>query len=72
MTASRCGPTGPGSFLVRIHFTRYWTITEGSGCIARGPEGFTELTARRAGAVTVAARFSLARALESGSGCSQP
>jgi hypothetical protein len=59
-----------GSFMVRIHFTRYWTITEGSGCIARGPEGFTELTARKAGAVTVAARFSLARAFESGSGCS--
>ena len=59
-----------GSFLVRIHFTRYWTITAGSGCIARGPEGFTELTARKAGPVTVATRFSLARALESGSGCS--
>jgi hypothetical protein len=59
-----------GSFMVRVHFTRYWTITKGSGCIARGQEGFTELTARRAGAVTVAARFSLARALESGSGCS--
>ena len=61
-----------GSFLVRIHFTRYWTITDGSGCVARGPEGFTELTVGRPGVVTVAARFSLARALQSGSGCSQP
>jgi hypothetical protein len=59
-----------GSFLVRIHFTRYWTITAGSGCIARGPEGFTEVKAGGAGAVTVAARFSLSRAFETGSGCS--
>ena len=60
----------PGSFLVRIHYTRYWAVTAGSGCTARGPEGFTEVTTKAAGPITVAARFSLARAFESGGSCS--
>ncbi len=58
-----------GSFLVRIHFTRYWTLTAGSGCVERGPEGFTDVTARRAGIIRVAARFSLGRAFSSGGAC---
>ncbi len=58
-----------GGFLVRIHFTRYWTITAGSGCVERGPEGFTGVFARRAGDVRVAARFSLGRAFGAGGTC---
>jgi hypothetical protein len=52
-----------GRFEVRLRYTRYWTVTRGAGCVARAPGGWTEVTARRAGAVTVAARFSLGRAL---------
>jgi hypothetical protein len=52
--------THPGSVVVRVHFTPYWAITEGSGCIA--PDGqFTRLTLSRAGAVRVGVRFSLTR-----------
>jgi hypothetical protein len=58
-----------GSFLVRIHFTRYWTLTAGAGCVERGPEGFTDVTARSPGTIRVAALFSLGRALSSGGSC---
>ncbi|HUE29198.1 MAG TPA: hypothetical protein VMP89_20655 [Solirubrobacteraceae bacterium] len=50
----------PGDVLVRVHFTPYWAITEGSGCVA--PAGqFTRLTLRRAGPVRVTISFSLGR-----------
>jgi hypothetical protein len=52
-----------GRFLVRVRYTRYWSVTAGAACVGRAPEGWTEVTARRAGTVSVAARFSLGRAL---------
>ncbi len=58
-----------GTFLVRVHSTRYWTLTEGAGCVGGGPEGFTEVRVSAPGPVRVAARFSLARAFGSGSSC---
>ena len=59
-----------GSFLVRVRYTRYWTVSGGRGCVARAPGGWTRVSLRSAGEATVAARFSLARALGSESGCS--
>jgi hypothetical protein len=53
----------PGRFLVHIHYTRYWIITAGSGCVAEASGGWTAVTTSAAGEVRVAARFSLARAL---------
>ena len=58
-----------GTLLIRIHFTPYWTITAGRGCVGRGPEGFTDVRAAGAGPIVVAARFSLARAFGSGPSC---
>jgi hypothetical protein len=55
--------TAPGSLLVRVHYTRYWTVTHGAGRVTRAPGGWTLVTARHAGAIDVAARFSLGRAL---------
>ena len=57
-----------GHFLVRVHFTRYWTVTRGSACVARAPGDWTAVNVHAPGAVVVAARFSLARALGLG-GC---
>jgi hypothetical protein len=57
-----------GSFVVRVHYTRYWTVTRGAACVGRAPGGWTAVTVHRAGAVRVAARFSLARALGLGGG----
>jgi hypothetical protein len=52
--------TGP--VLVRVHWTRYWRVTAGPGCVApRGP--WTVLDARRTGRFVLRARFSFARLL---------
>ncbi len=52
---------GPGSVLVRVHWSPYWSLSGGSGCLA--PDGaFTRLTVRRAEKVRIVTRFSLARA----------
>jgi hypothetical protein len=53
----------PGRFLVRVRFTPFWTLTAGSGHVARAPGGWTYVTADARGELRVAARFSLARAL---------
>ena len=57
-----------GSFVVRVRYTRYWTVTAGAACVARAPGGWTEVLARRAGTVRVAASFSIERALGLGGG----
>jgi hypothetical protein len=50
----------PGTAFVRVHYTPYWALTEGAGCVE--PDGaLTRLTLRRAGTVRLAIRFSLAR-----------
>lgn len=50
----------PGTVLIRIRFTPYWELTEGSGCVA--PAGaYTRLTLRRAGAVALTMEFALGR-----------
>ena len=59
-----------GISLVRVRYTRYWTPTAGAACVSEGAGGWTEVTARRAGPVSVAARFSLRRALGLNGGCS--
>jgi hypothetical protein len=58
-----------GTFLLRVHDTRYWTVTAGHGCVGGGPEGFTQLRISAPGAVTVRARFSLSHAFGSGAAC---
>jgi hypothetical protein len=61
-----------GSFLVRVHFSPYWTLAKGDGCVGPAPGGWTAVTLRRAGSATVEASFSLSRALEGGGSCSSP
>jgi hypothetical protein len=63
--------SSPGSFLVRVHFTRYWTLARGDGCVGAAPGGWTYVTVRAPGTVVVVARFSLARALGLGGSCSR-
>jgi hypothetical protein len=57
-----------GDFVVRVHYTRYWTLAYGAGCVAPAPGGWTRVFARRPGRLLVQARFSLSRAFgETGS-----
>jgi hypothetical protein len=59
----------PGRFVVRVRFTRYWTLTRGAGCVARAPGGWTAVSLRAPGTAVIAARFSLARAFGAASSC---
>jgi hypothetical protein len=53
--------TEPGSFLVRVSFTPYWSIAGGSGCIVRDGE-WTLVRASGPGIFRVGADFSISRA----------
>lgn len=57
------GVLAPGRIRVRATYTPYWTITRGEGCVERGVDGLTEVTAEAAGTLRVEARLSLAGAL---------
>jgi hypothetical protein len=59
-----------GTFTVRVHFTPYWAIALGNGCVRRAPGDWTELQARTAGSFHVVIDFSLARVLDRGPRCS--
>ncbi|HTA12700.1 MAG TPA: hypothetical protein VK765_04695 [Solirubrobacteraceae bacterium] len=58
-----------GRFVVRVHFTRFWTLTRGAGCVAPAPGGWTRVSVRAPGPVVVSARFSLGRVFSSGGSC---
>lgn len=59
-----------GRSIMRVHYTRYWTVTSGEACVAPASGGWTAVTAGGPGFVTVKARFSLSRALGLGGACS--
>jgi hypothetical protein len=48
-----------GWFLVRVHYTPYWSVIAGSASIARAGDDWTEVYAWRAGTIAVDAEFSL-------------
>jgi hypothetical protein len=58
-----------GSYVVRVRYTRYWSIVRGSGCVGRAPGGWTRVVARDARPLLVRTSFSLSRALGLGAGC---
>jgi hypothetical protein len=60
----------PGSYLVRIHYTPYWTVTSGNACVARDGDR-TRLEVRRPGTVEVDAQFSVGGLLRRDSECSE-
>jgi hypothetical protein len=62
--------SAPGSFVVRVRYTPYWTITSGAGCVSRALGGWTRVDASTRGRVLVRASFSLSRAFSSGRSCS--
>jgi hypothetical protein len=64
LTASR-----PGLVDLRVHFTPYWRITTGHGCVGEGPGGWTRLRVRRPGPVVVEASFALGRVRASAPRC---
>jgi hypothetical protein len=59
----------PGNYVARVHWTPYWALAEGSGCVARAPGDWTQVRARRAGTMRVVIRFSLGRVFSRGPRC---
>lgn len=59
----------PGSYTVRVHFTRYWALSGGHGCVAKGPDDWTRIQARAAGELRVVIRFSLGRIFSNSPRC---
>lgn len=57
----------PGSFLVRVSFTPYWSIARGSGCILHRGD-WTLARANRPGVFRVSADFSVGRAWKAATG----
>jgi len=61
--------SAPGSSIVRVHFTSYWKLAGGNGCVSRAPGDWTRVQARAAGTLHVVIGFSLARIFEHGPRC---
>jgi hypothetical protein len=59
----------PGTFVVRVRFTPYWTLLAGRGCVQRGPEGWTQVQARAPGTLRIGIGFSLVRVFDHGPRC---
>ncbi|MEX1220298.1 MAG: hypothetical protein WEB05_07905 [Solirubrobacterales bacterium] len=59
----------PGTYLVRIRATPYWTVESGSGCVGRRKDGWTEVSTTTPGTVEVRARFSPVARFRDGSNC---
>jgi hypothetical protein len=58
-----------GAFTVRLHFTPYWALATGRGCLARAPGDWTEVRASGAGSYRVVISFSLSRVFSHGPRC---
>jgi hypothetical protein len=59
----------PGSYTLRVHFTPYWALTAGVGCVARAAGDWTRVTATHPGRFVLGVRFSLARVFSHGPRC---
>lgn len=58
-----------GSYVVRVHFTSYWGLASGGGCVRRAPGEWTTVQTRAPGSVRVSIDFSLARVFDDGPRC---
>ena len=58
-----------GTTLVRVHWTPYWTVAGGSGCVSEAPDGYTTVSTREPGRVRVATDYRPWKALGDGPNC---
>ncbi len=57
-----------GSFLVRVHYTPYWTVIKGNACVGRDGD-WTRVGVAGPGTVTVSARLTISGLLRNDGGC---
>ena len=58
----------PGDVRMRVHFSPYWALAEGDGCVSND-NNWTRLQIRKPGPVRLVTRFSLARIVSRGPRC---
>lgn len=59
-----------GRYEVRVHFSPYWSLTSGRGCVsATGSDSWTEVSAFASGSIDVGIDFSLSRVFDHGARC---
>ncbi|MEA2398015.1 MAG: hypothetical protein QOK25_1571 [Thermoleophilaceae bacterium] len=58
-----------GRFTMRLHYSPYWALDSGSGCVQVAPRNWTRVTLRRPGRAVVRTQFSLGRVLSQGRRC---
>ena len=58
-----------GSYTVRLHFTAYWALASGHGCVSRAPGDWTSVRAPGAGVMHVVIAFSPGRIFDHGARC---
>jgi hypothetical protein len=63
--------SAPGTVLVRVHWTPYWSIEQGTGCVEQAPGGYTMLDVQTPGRFRVGIDFSPVRAISSGPRCNE-
>jgi hypothetical protein len=57
--------------LVRVHWTPYWAIQQGTGCVEQAPGSYTMLDIETPGRFRVGIDFAPWRAISSGPRCHQ-
>jgi hypothetical protein len=60
----------PGRFVMKLHWSPYWAIASGRGCVAQSPGAWTQVTLRQPGLARVGMSFSPARVVQGGARCS--
>jgi hypothetical protein len=63
--------SAPGTVLVRVHWTPYWSIEQGTGCVEQAPGGYTMIDVTTPGRFRVGIDFAPWRAVSSGPRCHQ-
>ena len=61
--------SAPGTVLVRVRWTPYWSVEQGTGCVEQAPGGYTMLDVETPGRFRVGIDFSPVRAISSGPRC---
>ncbi|HEX2358757.1 MAG TPA: hypothetical protein VHH72_02965 [Solirubrobacterales bacterium] len=61
----------PGTILVRVRWTPYWSVVRGTGCVEESPTGFTRVIVSEPGRLRVDVDFSPWRAISRGERCAE-
>lgn len=60
----------PGAYQVRLRWTPYWKPSSADTCVAKAPDGYTEVQAHAEGRIVVEVAFALGRIFSQGPRCS--